>query len=110
MRSNFDFIRWILIILSLLFGKNKQKDVYRLFNWFLVKLFFFKNVNFWKFRKFWKFCIIDFKYIIQCHFFTLVGLELIKNDVQRVFCDFRKIDFRANFGRILKKKLKKWTD
>ena len=54
--------------------------------------------------------MIDFKYIIQCHFFTLVGLELIKNDVERVFCDFRKIDFRENFGQILKEKLKKWTD
>ena len=54
--------------------------------------------------------MIDLKYIIQCHFFTLVGLELIKNDVERVFCDFRKIDFRANFGPILKEKLKKWTN
>ena len=54
--------------------------------------------------------MMDFKCIILCHFFTLVGLELIKNDVERVFCDFRKIDFRANFGRILKEKLKKWIN
>ena len=63
-----------------------------------------------KFQKFRKFSIIDFKCIILCHFFTLLGLELIKNDVERVFCDFRKIDFRANFGRILKEKLKKWIN